>query len=118
MGWATLFAALVVASAAVISSASVVPGAAASPSRATTLYAIGKPVCKRPKKAGVATCFAMKRVLVPRGTKGARPFVRAGGATAADTIGPAGGLTPSDLGTAYGLATAGGAGQTVAIVDA
>jgi subtilase family serine protease len=40
------------------------------------------------------------------------------GATKAGTIGPAGGLTPGDLGTAYGLATTGGHGQTVAIVDA
>ena len=40
------------------------------------------------------------------------------GATAADTVGPAGGLTPSDLGTAYRLTTTGGSGQTLAIVDA
>jgi subtilase family serine protease len=34
------------------------------------------------------------------------------------SIGPAGGLTPSDLATAYGLTTTGGAGQTIAIVVA
>jgi len=49
---------------------------------------------------------------------GAQPFVRGDGARAAGTIGPAGGLTPSDLGTAYGLKTTGGSGQTVGIVDA
>jgi subtilase family serine protease len=47
-------------------------------------------------------------------TTGAKPF-RVG---AAGTLGPADGLTPGDLATAYGLATTGGQGQTVAIVDA
>jgi hypothetical protein len=42
----------------------------------------------------------------------------AAGTTQAGTIGPAGGLTPSDLGTAYVLTSTGGHGQTVAIVDA
>jgi hypothetical protein len=84
----------------------------------TTSYAIGKRVCPTPKKVGVATCFAVKRVLVKQGTKGARPFLLASGATGSDTIGPGGGLTPNDLGTAYGLTTTGGVGQTVAIVDA
>ena len=87
-------------------------------SEATTLYAVGKQVCKTPKKAHVASCFAEIRQLVRKGTKGARAFRRAAGATGAGTIGPAGGLTPSDLGTAYGLTTTGGSGQTIAIVDA
>ncbi|HEV2371598.1 MAG TPA: PKD domain-containing protein [Streptosporangiaceae bacterium] len=52
------------------------------------------------------------------GTRGARKFKIAAGATGAGTIGPNGGLTPGDLGTAYGLTTTGGSGQTVAIVDA
>jgi PKD domain len=87
-------------------------------SEATTLYAVGKQVCKTPKKAHMASCFAEIRQLVKKGTKGAHAFRRAAGATGAGTIGPAGGLTPSDLGTAYGLTTTGGSGQTVAIVDA
>ena len=87
-------------------------------SEAATLYAVGKQVCKTPKKAHVASCFAEIRQLVKKGTKGARAFRRAAGATGAGTIGPAGGLTPRDLGTAYGLKTTGGRGQTVAIVDA
>jgi len=86
----------------------------------TTEYAIGKPVCKANPKPGHATCFAMRRVLVKRGTSGARPFVAGDGARAsAATIGPAGGLTPSDFATAYGYSsTATGSGQTVAVVDA
>jgi hypothetical protein len=94
-------------------------------SAGATYYAIGKPVCKQ-AKPGHATCFAMRRVEVKRGTPGARPFKLAGGAsqnaarTGPDaTIGPAGGLTPSDLATAYDFSsTATGTGQTVAIVDA
>jgi hypothetical protein len=84
----------------------------------TTYYAIGKRICKTPKKAGVAACFVEQRVLVKQGTKGARAFTRAAGAVGAATIGPAGGLTPSDLGTAYGFTTTGGTGQTIAIVGA
>src|SRR5207244_8928755 len=78
----------------------------------------GKRVCKTPKKAGVSACFVEQRVLVKQGTKGARSFTLAAGAVGAATIGPAGGLTPSDLGTAYGLTTNGGTGQTIAIVSA
>lgn len=66
----------------------------------------------------MAACDAEIRKVVKKGTKGARPFKIAAGATKPDTIGPAGGLTPGDLGTAYGLPTTGGHGQTVAIVDA
>lgn len=90
----------------------------AAPKKAATYYAIGKRVCQIVKKTGRAACYAEIRVRVKEGTKGARKYKAAAGATAAGTIGPAGGLTPSDLGTAYGLNTTGGAGQTVAIVDA
>ena len=48
----------------------------------------------------------------------AQRFVVGAGAKGSGTIGPAGGLTPQDLGTAYNLNTAGGSGQTVGIVDA
>ncbi len=104
----------------------VVPGAAApiaaahtakSPAPSTTYYAIGERICKAPKKHAAA-CFAEKRVLVQPGTKGARAFTVVAGTNPADTIGPAGGLTPSDLGTAYKVNTTGGSGQTLAIVDA
>ncbi len=117
----------VAAAAAVVALGAALPAAAAgttnetaSPatSQASTLYAVGHRVCKAPKKSGVASCFAETRELVKKGTRGARAFKRAAGATGAGTIGPAGGLTPSDLGTAYGLSTTGGSGQTVAIVDA
>ena len=86
-------------------------------SAAATLYAVGKRVCAD-KRPGEASCYAEIREVVRKGTAGARPFKVAAGATAAGTIGPAGGLTPGDLGTAYGLTTTGGSGQTVAVVDA
>jgi subtilase family serine protease len=91
---------------------------------ATTQYAIGKPLCK-PAKPGQATCFAERKILVKKGTPGARAFKPGAGATAnaanpnAQTIGPAGGITPFDLATAYGFNSAANASsQTVAIVDA
>jgi subtilase family serine protease len=105
------------AEAAGTSSATAKPAAARS-AGVTTLYAVGKRVCKTPRKINVAACMAETREVVKKGTKGARPFRRAAGATAVGTIGPAGGLTPGDLGTAYGLTTTGGSGQTLAIVDA
>ncbi len=47
---------------------------------------------------------------------GARPYQRAAGSLSG---GPAGGLTPADLASAYGYSpTAGGSGQTVGVVDA
>jgi hypothetical protein len=73
-----------------------------------------------PTAPGVAQCLA--RRLVPAGAAqighGARRYRTAAGAYA---TGPAGGLTPADLLTAYGLpsgGTAASAGQTVAVVDA
>ncbi len=91
---------------------------------ATTQYAIGKPLCKA-AKPGQATCFAERKILVKKGTPGARAFTPGAGATAnaanpnAQTIGPAGGITPFDLATAYGFNSAASASsQTVAIIDA
>jgi subtilase family serine protease len=84
----------------------------------TSNYAIGVPVCKAPT-LGHKTCFAVRRQVVSKGTAGARPFVRgAGVAPSISTIGPAGGLTPADLATAYGFTSTATVTQTVAIVDA
>lgn len=78
-------------------------------------YAIAKMVCP-PAKLGRASCFAMRLVRATATTPGANSYEAAAGAA---TQGPAGGLTPSDLATAYGFSsTATGTGQTVAIVDA
>ena len=44
--------------------------------------------------------------------------MRGDGTTKAGTIGPAGGLTPSDLATAYGFTSTAATTQTVGIVDA
>lgn len=60
--------------------------------------------------------MALGRVTVAAGTVGAKPFVQNDGATES---GPAGGLTPAQLASAYEYDSAeGGAGQTVALVDA
>ncbi len=79
-----------------------------------TRFAVAVPLCP-PAKPRHVTCFAIKLERATSTTPGARPFRLAAGAA---TIGPAGGLTPGDLATAYGYSsTATGAGQTVAIID-
>lgn len=103
---------------------------ASSALAATTSYAIGRSLCAKPKP-GHAQCLAMRRITVKKGTPGARPFkpgagatggvnaALAKGATPAATIGPAGGITPSDLSKAYGFNSLKSASsQTVAVVDA
>lgn len=69
--------------------------------------------CQRPTK-GHAQCFAMKRLKVAKGTRGARPLTAEPGYA----TGPAGGYTPGDLATAYGVNSSAATAQTVAIVDA
>jgi len=113
-------AAAVALAAAMTAAATAATRTAGSPAQphSVTLYAVGKRACAAVPRPHTATCYAEIRELVKKGTPGARAFKRAAGATQAGTIGPAGGLTPGDLATAYGLTTTGGAGQTVAIVDA
>jgi hypothetical protein len=89
--------------------------------RAHTRYAQIVEPCPA-AEPGHATCFALVRKPVkapPANTtaaRGVRPYVVGGGAALA---GPAGGLTPEDLASAYGYSpTAPGTGQTVGIVDA
>jgi hypothetical protein len=95
------------------------PASTASPAagRAGTHEALVEPTCPVHVKAGRVTCFAMRRVTVPAGTPGARPYiVRAG---ASKTTGPVGGYTPADLASAYRFnPSLHRKGQLVAIVDA
>jgi hypothetical protein len=85
-------------------------------------FAEALPACA-PPAPGHARCFALVRKHIasrPAGASGAsaQPFLVGGGAGAA-LAGPAGGLTPEDLASAYGFSpSSGGAGETVAIVDA
>ena len=84
-------------------------------SQAGLRYAKVRQACPRPKP-GRASCLALSLVSAPAGSAGASPYTAAAGAV---SVGPAGGLTPADLAGAYGYPpSAGGAGQTVAIVDA
>lgn len=85
---------------------------------AKTRYAKLGQVCPVPA-LGYATCFALVRVPVAAATPaaaGAASYVVNDGASVS---GPARGLTPAQLASAYNYEpTHGGAGQTVAIVDA
>jgi PKD repeat protein len=73
--------------------------------------------CPPPQPAS-ATCFAVIRLSAPSasGAGAVAPSVIGGGG--ALKLGPAGGLTPALLASAYGYEPLGGSGQTVAIVDA
>ena len=76
-----------------------------------------EPVC-HPPGPGEASCFALGRVRVPA-ADAAQPGVRALAARPGADTGPAGGLTPKLLESAYGFdGSAGGSGETVAVVDA
>jgi PKD repeat protein len=80
-------------------------------------YARIKSVCGAPEP-GDASCFALVRqpaAVAEASDRGVHKLKLSDGAAA----GPAGGLTPSDLASAYGYEpSVGGSGQTLAIVDA
>ncbi len=90
----------------------------ASVGRSAIGYAQVRRVCPAPAP-GQASCFALVRApakAATAATPGVAPYKLNDGAS---TSGPAGGLTPAQLASAYGYdPTAGGAGQTVAVVDA
>ena len=122
---------LVVATTGLVAAPGAIAQAATSSTSSAlpTYYAIGKPACM-PAQRGFSTCFAVRRVNVAAGTPGARAYTLPAGtsgtgeaspqakAESAVTIGPSGGLTPSDLATAYNFNSAATTNQTVAIVDA
>jgi PKD repeat protein len=90
-------------------------------SAAKTRYAKVEQLCP-PPAPGYATCFALARIPVAAGdgvsaaSEGAAPYAVNDGASSS---GPAGGLTPAQLASAYSYEPAtGGSGQTVAIIDA
>ena len=136
--WLTVTAAALAVAGSALTAATVTAGAASAtttatgshpgwavgptaPKPGTVMYAIGKRACAQTPRKGAAACDAEIRVLVPAteaAAEGAQRFVVGDGAVGKSTIGPAGGLTPGDLGTAYDLNESGGSGQTVGIVDA
>ncbi len=97
-----------------------VPGASARSKRAPlgTHYAKISRVCSTPRP-GDATCLALARVPVPAaaaGEPGVSSYTAVRGAL---EPGPADGLTPEELASAYGYSpAAGGSGQTIALIDA
>src|SRR5579875_2776799 len=80
----------------------------------TTQYVKIVHVCKA-ARAHHATCFALRKEIVKKGTKGA--VADTAPATVYPT-GPAGGFTPGDLASAYGVNPAAATKQKVFIVDA
>jgi hypothetical protein len=96
---ARLFAGLAVAAALLLSPAGTVPAAASVPA----VSSVG--LCASPQP-GHRAC--MVRVAIANGRRLNRP-----------AIAPPSGYSPADIGSAYGISgAAGGAGQTVAVVDA
>ncbi|HMD57118.1 MAG TPA: S53 family peptidase [Solirubrobacteraceae bacterium] len=79
-----------------------------------TRYAAVRHVCRSPKPRH-ASCLVEALVPAPASATGASPYLAAAGAASS---GPAGGLTPAELASAYAYSPAGGGGQAVAIVDA
>ncbi len=107
--------ALVAALSAVLSAGASGASGARSAAASGTRYAKVHRVCPA-RRPGDASCFALALVPAPAGASGVSAYQLAAGA---GSKGPAGGLTPADLASAYGFsASAGGTGQTVAIVDA
>lgn len=87
-----------------------------APGPATARYATAQDVCRSEDHSGQASCLAVRRVAATASTPGA---VRLRAAEATVPLGPAGGLTPADLSSAYSYSpTATGSGQTVAVIDA
>ena len=108
------------ASTATTRTAAVSPPHVSPPPAGTVQYAVGKKACTQTARPGAATCDSEIRIEVPAPLAAkdhAQRYVVGAGAKGNGTIGPAGGLTPQDLTTAYNLHT-GGSGQTVGIVDA
>ncbi|HEX3520003.1 MAG TPA: PKD domain-containing protein [Solirubrobacteraceae bacterium] len=103
---------------AVLGAAFSTASSAAGAGRSAIGYAKVRRVCPAPAP-GHASCFALVRApatAAKAATPGVAPYRLNDGAS---TSGPAGGLTPAQLSSAYGYdPTAGGAGQTVAVVDA
>jgi PKD repeat protein len=98
---------------------SVPPALAAQQPSTATGYAQVRHVCSPPAR-GEASCLALLRAPIrstaAATTAGARPYSLNDGA---GSSGPAGGLTPEQLASAYEYdPNAGGTGQTVAIADA
>ena len=89
-----------------------------APAAAETGFARIEPACPAPQP-GEASCFALvrHRVAASEARKpGVHPFALRTGAASS---GPAGGLAPAQLASAYGYdPSSGGSGQTVGIVDA
>lgn len=103
----------------------VAPAAANTPPASTGIirYATTRPVCPAQRGGSVspfvqlptARCYAMRLVPASRTTPGAFGYLSA---AAPANQGPAGGLTPADLASAYGINASASVSQTVGIVDA
>ncbi|HME03264.1 MAG TPA: hypothetical protein VKG38_09575 [Solirubrobacteraceae bacterium] len=101
--------------AGLLGSSGLTASASAHASKSRIRYATVRRACSTPAP-GLAHCLALALVPAKPGAAGARAYVEGAGSY---STGPAGGLTPADLASAYSFSpSAGGSGQTVAIVDA
>jgi subtilase family serine protease len=78
-------------------------------------YATLRPLCAELPRRGRSTCDAIALQRVAKDTPGAHSYLNT---IPASGQGPAGGLTPADLASAYGFNSSASVHQTVAIVDA
>lgn len=107
-------AAVIVASGLVADAAGAQSQVTGVPSRSTVQYAVNKPLCAAPKNPRTLRCFALERVKVSKGTRGAYAFTQPSDLP----WGPNGGYSPAMLASAYGYnPNASTKGQLVAIVD-
>jgi hypothetical protein len=86
--------------------------AAGAPS-GTLRYAVNRPACTAPTHPGEFRCFAIERVEVRAGTRGAYAY----DPDATFGHGHIGGYSPNDLAQAYGYSAGAAVSETVAIVD-
>src|SRR5271165_2979401 len=112
---ARIGAVAMLALAGLLGSSGLTASASAHASKSRIRYATVRRACSTPAP-GLAHCLALALVPAKPGAAGARAYVEGAGSY---STGPAGGLTPADLASAYSFSpSAGGSGQTVAIVDA
>src|SRR6266545_2046892 len=120
-GWRRARRQITVVAVAVLVSAGVVGGQdAVAAAAGTTTQLVPMHLCSSPR-AGYVSCHGLRLVLKKvKATSGAKSADQRRATVAQPSLasGPAGGYTPGDLATAYGVNAGSATSQTVAIVDA
>lgn len=109
-----LVAAVVIGATVAVDGATSTPSGAAA-SRPEIRHAVAKAMCRaKPRRQ---QCYVMRLVPATSHTRGAEAY-RVGDGAAVSATGPAGGLSPGLLRSAYQIPTTGGTGQTIALIEA